>query len=58
MGLSASGSGNLPVQLARFFGQEAETAELDRLLAPTRLVTLTVCRVAARAGSGSSWVGG
>jgi predicted ATPase/DNA-binding CsgD family transcriptional regulator len=41
MGLSASDAGNLPVQLTRFFGRDAETAELDELLADERLVTLT-----------------
>jgi predicted ATPase/DNA-binding CsgD family transcriptional regulator len=41
VGLSASDSGNLPVQLTRFFGRDAETAELDELLAHQRLVTVT-----------------
>jgi predicted ATPase/DNA-binding CsgD family transcriptional regulator len=41
MGLPTSGSGNLPVQLTRFFGREAETAELEGVLAQARLVTLT-----------------
>jgi predicted ATPase/DNA-binding CsgD family transcriptional regulator len=39
--LVASGSGNLPVQLTRLVGREAEAMELDRLLALSRLVTLT-----------------
>jgi predicted ATPase/DNA-binding CsgD family transcriptional regulator len=41
MGLPSPGSGNLPVQLTRFFGRESETAQLERLLADARLVTLT-----------------
>jgi len=32
---------NLPIQLTRFIGRERELAEVKRLLADTRLLTLT-----------------
>ncbi|GAA4472004.1 hypothetical protein GCM10023094_03590 [Rhodococcus olei] len=40
-GASAGGTGNLPVELSTFVGRRAELAEAKRLLASSRLVTLT-----------------
>jgi predicted ATPase/DNA-binding CsgD family transcriptional regulator len=39
--LPVGGSDNLPVQVTRFVGREREIAEVGRLLATTRLLTLT-----------------
>ena len=42
---------NLPVQLTSFVGRDRDLAELDELLASTRLLTLTAPAAAARRGS-------
>ncbi|GAA4470869.1 hypothetical protein GCM10023094_00510 [Rhodococcus olei] len=59
-GASADGKGNLPVELSTFVGRRSELTEAKRLLAVSRLVTLTgiggvgktrlALRVAANAG--------